>query len=109
MKSMSPIDLMQLGFNAFQTADSIDGMKLAIAEFPFMTNTGFAEGIERAIEEQVPTDQQPDFWQRLAWLRQIANKSSSSSPSGQHILDSSSKTQEPQKSVEELELEEAGR
>jgi tetratricopeptide (TPR) repeat protein len=64
----------QLAFEAFQRADSPNGMQHAVTQFPFMTTPGFIAAIEKAIAQQVPQNLKAAFKQRLVWLRQITDQ-----------------------------------
>ena len=46
----------------------------AVAQHPMLKDKQFIRVIEKAIQEQVPPENQPAFNQRLAWLKQIAGK-----------------------------------
>ena len=65
-------DLVKAAFGAFQRAGSTQEMQSAAAQYPFMTEDGFIDAIEKVIKEQVPPERKAAFKQRLTWLRQIA-------------------------------------
>ena len=65
---------VQAAFEAFQRADSLQVMQLALDEYPFMKDVQFILGVERVIKEQVLSEHKPAFEQRLAWLKQLARK-----------------------------------
>lgn len=65
----------QLAVKSFLNADSIDKMREAVVEFPFMTDLNdFIVGLEEDFKPQIPTEYLPTFEQRLIWLKQIANE-----------------------------------
>jgi tetratricopeptide (TPR) repeat protein len=66
----------QQAFNALMQAGSLDEIRQAVAQFPFMTDQEFIQAIEQAIAQQVPPEQRQPYEQRLAWLRQIASEQS---------------------------------
>ena len=65
---------VQAAFEAFQRADSLQAMQAVLRQYPFMTDNGFIQAIERTINEQAPPNIKPAFEQRLDWLKQLANK-----------------------------------
>ena len=67
-------DSVQAAFEAFQRVGSIQEMQVSVAQFPFMTEDGFIDAIEKIIQEQVPPEQKPAFKHRLDWLRHIDNE-----------------------------------
>ena len=71
--SGSQIHPTRLALEAFQHAGSPDEMQRAVAQFPFMTGSGFIAAVEQVAAQEVLSDINLTFEQRLAWLRQIAN------------------------------------
>jgi len=69
-----PASPMDRAFEAFQKANSFDEMRRAVVQFPIMIHQGFIRTVAGIIESQVPPQFKPAFEQRLAWLRQIANR-----------------------------------
>jgi len=102
-----PLDLSQRAFEAFQQAGSIETMRQTVDSFPFMVQTDFIAAIEQAIAQQVPLEHRPAFEQRLAWLQQIAVKSTS--PSQRSSPDLPSAFPSPVEEAEEADLAEADR
>lgn len=69
---ISQADSTQLAFEAFQQAKSIEVMRQAIAQYPFMAQAEFIMTIDQTIARNIPSQHRPFFEQRLAWLRQSA-------------------------------------
>jgi serine/threonine protein kinase/Flp pilus assembly protein TadD len=65
---------MELAFNAFQKATSLNELRHIVAEFSFMTDTEFIARVEQVIAQQVSPQYRDTFEKRLIWLRQIANE-----------------------------------
>jgi serine/threonine protein kinase len=61
-----------LAFEAFIEVESIKEMKQMILVFQFMTGSDFISSVEQFIFQDIPTENQPPFIQRLEWLKQIA-------------------------------------
>jgi tetratricopeptide (TPR) repeat protein len=64
----------QQAFNALVQAGSLDEIRQAVAQFPFMTGQEFIQSIEQVIAQQVPPEQRQPYEQRLDWLQQIASE-----------------------------------
>jgi tetratricopeptide (TPR) repeat protein len=64
----------QAAFEAFLHAASVAEMQAAVTQYPFMTEPGSIQAIEKVIEEQAPSEHKPAAAQRLAWLREIAGR-----------------------------------
>jgi hypothetical protein len=74
MLGMEEVPPAQQALNALVQAGSLDEVRQAVAQFPFMTGQEFIQAMEQVIAQQVPPDQHQHFEQRLAWLRQIASE-----------------------------------
>lgn len=66
-----PPDPAQLVIQAFAATASFEDMKKAVEQYPVMTDPEFIRHMERIIPEQVSSDLQPAFRQRLMWLRKF--------------------------------------
>jgi tetratricopeptide (TPR) repeat protein len=75
--STEAINPVQQAFDVFQHAASPADLSTAAAQFPVMTDPQFIDAVEQAIAEQVPPERRPVFEQRLAWLRDIVQRSKS--------------------------------
>jgi len=62
-------DLVQAAFEAFQRANSIEEIRQAAAQYPFMTDPQFIAAIEQLIQPHVPPELQPAFRLRLEVLK----------------------------------------
>lgn len=70
-------DPVQVAFDAFQRADSVDTMRRVVAQYPFMADSRFVTIIKQVVSEQVPPALRPLYEQRLGWLQQITGKQQS--------------------------------
>lgn len=63
-----------MAVRAFQLAETHEKLLAAVREFPFMLEDAFMQAIDEAIHRQVPEDIKPLYRQRLAWLRNLAER-----------------------------------
>ena len=64
---------IQVALEAISRSNSLKDVQRAATQMPFMTESSFIRFVEQDIAE-TPPKHRPAFDQRLAWLRQIANK-----------------------------------
>jgi len=64
---------LRLALSAFQNGFSLDAIRQAVAQYPFMTDASFIQLVEQIVEK-APPHATSVLRQRLAWLRQIANE-----------------------------------
>ncbi|HLO14733.1 MAG TPA: serine/threonine-protein kinase [Anaerolineales bacterium] len=61
-------------FDAFMNADNLQALHAAADQHPILKDKQFIRIIEKIISEELPPEHKPAFEQRLAWLKQLAQK-----------------------------------
>ena len=66
-----PSDPLNLAFEAFNKVTSLEEMKQTVERFPFMSDPGYLEQLELALDRQVSDEDRSLFEERLRWLRAV--------------------------------------